>query len=378
MSKTHFKIYFIFSLIFSITMISSCKKEELKENHTVSFDSNGGSKIETQIIRDYSIVSEPTPPTKEEFLFSEWQLDGKKYEFFYRVTKDITLKAKWGDRITYQVTFNSNGGNEIPSQTILMGEKAKEPIPPSKADSIFSEWHLNAKVFSFGTPIIENITLNAKWIAPIDGSSSDWETIVSGSDVIITKYTGSDTNVVIPTTIDGKKIVAIGDNATESSSGVFSQNSNNTDDNISSIDMSNTIYLEKINLYAFSYCQKLISVKFNQSLKTIGKSSFRGCSILDKVIFPTGLELIEEHAFVSCLNLRTITLTRTQIPLTDTDRISPFFFQTEEKVAIITPLEEIFYPKSADYKDSYWKFFTVEGGGRVAPEFWPNNKLIPY
>ena len=65
------------------------------KTYTVTFDSNGGTKVEKQEIKENKKVEEPEDPTKEGYNFKGWFLDGKKYDFDKKVTKDIKLKAKW-------------------------------------------------------------------------------------------------------------------------------------------------------------------------------------------------------------------------------------------------------------------------------------------
>lgn len=57
------------------------------------------TKIESQKVLDGKTATAPTAPTAKlgdkEYVFKEWQLDGKKYDFSTPVKKDITLKAVW-------------------------------------------------------------------------------------------------------------------------------------------------------------------------------------------------------------------------------------------------------------------------------------------
>ena len=64
-------------------------------SHTVTFDANGGSKTASQTVDDKAKAKEPTAPTRSDWTFTGWYLDGVKYDFSTPVTKDITLKAAW-------------------------------------------------------------------------------------------------------------------------------------------------------------------------------------------------------------------------------------------------------------------------------------------
>ncbi len=67
---------------------------------------------------------------------------------------------------SHTVTFNSNGGSALPSQTIEAGGKATEPSDPTKAGYTFGGWYSDTALtsaYSFNTVVTANITLYAKW-----------------------------------------------------------------------------------------------------------------------------------------------------------------------------------------------------------------------
>jgi uncharacterized repeat protein (TIGR02543 family) len=64
----------------------------------------------------------------------------------------------------YTVTFNSQGGSTVTSQTVNYGLLATAPSPaPTKACNTFVAWYLGTSPFSFSTPITSDITLLANW-----------------------------------------------------------------------------------------------------------------------------------------------------------------------------------------------------------------------
>ena len=68
--------------------------------------------------------------------------------------------------VTYRriVTFDSNGGGEVPSQDILKDSTATEPTAPTKAGYSFEGWYNGDTEFDFAnTPVTEDIILKAKW-----------------------------------------------------------------------------------------------------------------------------------------------------------------------------------------------------------------------
>ena len=87
--------------------------------------------------------------------------------------------------------------------------------------------------------------------------------------------------IVIPDTIDGKKVTSIGPNAFQGSS-------------ITSIIMGKNI--ETICEYAFANCTKLSSVDFGDAVKSIGECSFAR-TVITELNFPDSLETIGNNAF---------------------------------------------------------------------------------
>lgn len=75
--------------------------------YTVTFETNGGTAIEAQLVPEGTFATKPVPaPTKEGNLFEEWyteQTMTNRFDFYTPITKDITLYAKWMDisSITY-------------------------------------------------------------------------------------------------------------------------------------------------------------------------------------------------------------------------------------------------------------------------------------
>ena len=140
-----------------------------KNNHIVTFDTDGGSIIHTQSVNKNETIIKPDDPEKMGYEFVEWQLDGKTYNFDKPVTKDITLNAIWSEiiseKVKYTVTFNSNGGSKIPTQIIEEGNLVIEPKEPTKKGYMFVGWTLDNEHFDFNNPITSDITLDADWAA---------------------------------------------------------------------------------------------------------------------------------------------------------------------------------------------------------------------
>ena len=145
-----------------ITLKAVYTKEDVK-TYTVKFNTNGGSKINDKIVEENKVVSKPANPTKSGYIFKEWQLNGKAYNFSAKVTDDITLKAIYevDNKKTYTITFDTDGGNSISNQTVKENELVTKPSNPTKSGYIFKEWQLNGKAYNFNTKVTSDIKLKA-------------------------------------------------------------------------------------------------------------------------------------------------------------------------------------------------------------------------
>ncbi len=144
------------------------EEEEEPVSYTVRFDSNGGSQVSPQSVKEGEKASMPDDPERDGYTFNHWYLsdESKPYDFSLPVMSDLTLTASWS-RIpaSYTVRFDSNGGSPVPSQIVKEGEKASVPNRPERAGYAFNYWYLldESKPFYFGTPITSDITLTASW-----------------------------------------------------------------------------------------------------------------------------------------------------------------------------------------------------------------------
>lgn len=76
-------IAFIYSLFFSTP------------TYTVTFNTDGGSKVEAVKVKRNKSIEKPADPTKEGYKFVSWQIADVDYDFSYPVTSDLTITAKW-------------------------------------------------------------------------------------------------------------------------------------------------------------------------------------------------------------------------------------------------------------------------------------------
>ncbi|GHV91999.1 hypothetical protein AGMMS50268_25020 [Spirochaetia bacterium] len=138
--------------------------------YTVSFSSNGGSAVPPQVVEVGGKAIYPTIPTRKFYLFGIWCTDAgltNEYDFNSVVTSSFTLYAKW-TQVSNPVTFQSNGGSVVPSQTVEIGGYATKPASdPERLGYTFIRWcsdqALTDEFIFNSTPINYPTTIYAKW-----------------------------------------------------------------------------------------------------------------------------------------------------------------------------------------------------------------------
>ena len=157
---------------------------------------------------------------------------------------------------------------------------------------------------------------NSGWAGGIGGTAYDasgkpipiYEYTVSGDTATITKYNGVGTSVVIPKTIDGYTIVAIGGNA-------------------------------------FSHNQQLTSVTIPDTVTVLKEFAFSGCPVLETVDLPDSVTELDYHAFSECKSLSWIRLPK------NIERLGGAVFTGCDS------LKSIYIPKSLKTADTYSRFY---------------------
>lgn len=121
---------------------------------------------------------------------------------------------------------------------------------------------------------------------------------LDGDNAVITGYTGTEKDVIVPDTIDGHKITGIDEFA-------FFMNYG-----ITSITLPESV--ESIGDYAFFHCTMLRDVTFqSDTLSFIGTSAFEGCKYISEITLPDSISEIEERAFLGCTSLKNVTTGKT-------------------------------------------------------------------
>ena len=91
----------------------------------------------------------------------------------------------------HSVIWNTNGGNEIPTQLVLDASRIVPPPAPEKTNYTFAGWYADAELtalFNFDTTLItENKTLYAKWLQKDNPADDSWFNPFADTYIIYTK-----------------------------------------------------------------------------------------------------------------------------------------------------------------------------------------------
>lgn len=110
------------------------------KTYKVTFDSNGGSEVNSQVVVQGEKAVKPDNPIKAGSDFKGWiKSDNTLFNFeSEKIDGDITLKAVWYDNYgVYTVTFNSDGGSGVTSRTVKKWTKLEKPDDPTKSGHNF-------------------------------------------------------------------------------------------------------------------------------------------------------------------------------------------------------------------------------------------------
>lgn len=157
-------------IISDITLYALWVENEPLEEYTITYVVYGVSDVTVQTYTENEITLAPEDPTRAGYTFAGWYTTpsyATKYTFGNKLTESITLYGKW-EVNNYTITYNSNGGSAVSSQSFSGLQTTYEPTEPTKAGYTFAGWYTNSactNAFSFGSNLTGDITLYAKWNA---------------------------------------------------------------------------------------------------------------------------------------------------------------------------------------------------------------------
>lgn len=195
----------------------------------------------------------------------------------------------------YTVTFDSQGGSEVESQSVRSGNVAVRPDTPLREGYYLTGWYEDAAAtdeWKFETDrVASDITLYAGWER--SGSAEATTSLVYeryGEGYAVTDVC-AETEIVIPAEYDGLPVVAI---RGRYGTGAFARS-----------DMTSVVIpdsVTEIGNNSFNNCADLVSVQISEgsSLESIGRNAFSGCSSLAEMYIPAGVTSVGDSAFNNC------------------------------------------------------------------------------
>ncbi|MFA6800747.1 MAG: InlB B-repeat-containing protein, partial [Acholeplasmataceae bacterium] len=146
----------------------------LNDTHVyiITFDSVGGSDIESVIANEGDAIVAPETPINEGYQFAGWfttENYTRVFTFSTMPSGNLTLYAKWNyiDENVYVITFDSNGGSAVEVISNNGGVSINEPNEPTKDGYVFAGWYSDQEFtlnFTFNYMPYESVILYAKWV----------------------------------------------------------------------------------------------------------------------------------------------------------------------------------------------------------------------
>ncbi|QMV40697.1 InlB B-repeat-containing protein [Cohnella cholangitidis] len=127
-------------------------------SYTVTFNSNGGSTVSNQTVSHNNTATAPANPTKTGYTFGGWYTNAAlstAFTFTTAITGNTTLYAKWTLN-NYTVTFNSNGGSAVASQTVSYNNTATR-LPIDEDGRIRSEVGIRTRLYRQRLPSLRRL-----------------------------------------------------------------------------------------------------------------------------------------------------------------------------------------------------------------------------
>ena len=143
-------------------------EKDIKETITITFDTKGGSKIDSITIGKDTELTLPKEPTRDGYVFKGW-VDKNETPIYNKalLAEDTTLYAVWekdatNNKIT--ITFDTRGGSKIESITISKDTELVLPKEPTRDGYVFKGWvDKNENPIYNKVLLAEDTTLYAVW-----------------------------------------------------------------------------------------------------------------------------------------------------------------------------------------------------------------------
>ena len=188
--KRIFSVACLFIMLLLCLVLSSCfllrrdddstNKDHYNPNgFTVTFDSDGGSFVSSQIVKRGNYATEPEDPTRFGYIFLGWYYNDELWSFSENAIRgNITLIAKWEqdfENPAIRIDFNAMGGvikDGYQYKDVLPGDFIGDLPTPTREGYKFEGWYYDDDFYYVNritsrtriqTEYTDSITIVAKW-----------------------------------------------------------------------------------------------------------------------------------------------------------------------------------------------------------------------
>lgn len=158
MEKKRIIIMIMFIVAFIMAIISSLIYNNGK--YSVQFETGTNEIILTKYVNKNEKIEEPVAPIKEGYVFKEWQLNGKTYNFDEEIKDDTILTAEWIKEEYIKIIFDTDSTDIVENKKILKGNSINELPKVTKEGYEFIGWYLGDKLYN-SEKIYDDATLKA-------------------------------------------------------------------------------------------------------------------------------------------------------------------------------------------------------------------------
>ena len=277
-------------------------KEEPVKEFTVTFDTCGGDKMDSITT---SIISSEPIPTRDGYTFLGWYLENTyidKVTFPYEVTQNITLYAKWGEKLPTSISFvvsaegvltEVNGISETNNVVIIPNQVNNIEVKEIKKELFLNNIYIEKLV------IPETVTTLGYRMCY--GCTNLKEVNLPDNISVIPDYAFEKCTLLEKINIPQSLIQIRNDAFAESGIKEFIAPDS----------------FKEIWGYAFKDCKNLEKVDLNKTT-SIGDMSFENCTKLSSIVLPNTLVELGTYVFSGCTLLNNIKMPSNPIEITNT------------------------------------------------------------
>lgn len=277
-------------------------KEEPVKEFTVTFDTCGGDKMDSITT---SIISSEPIPTRNGYTFLGWYLENtyfNKVTFPYEVKQNITLYAKWGEKLPTSISFvvsaegvltEVNGISETNNVVIIPNQVNNIEVKEIKKELFLNNIYIEKLV------IPETVTTLGYRMCY--GCTNLKEVNLPDNISVIPDYAFEKCTLLEKINIPQSLVQIRNDAFAESGIKEFIAPDS----------------FKEIWGYAFKDCKNLEKVDLNKTT-SIGDMSFENCTKLSSIVLPNTLVELGTYVFSGCTLLNNIKMPSNPIEITNT------------------------------------------------------------